>query len=59
MNNDIIMLNSKEVAKILRCSVSTARQTMSRRDFPLQRIGRTMLVEKNAFYEWAQKRHPF
>ena len=57
MNSSIIMLDSKDVAKILRCSVATARRIMQRRDFPLQRIGRTLLVEKNCFYSWLQQRH--
>ena len=58
MNNEIVMLNSKDVARILRCSVGTARRTMLKRDFPLQRVGRTMLVEATALYSWLQKRHP-
>lgn len=57
MDNNIIMLNSNDIAKILRCSVATARRIMQRRDFPLQRIGRTLLVEKNSFYSWLQQRH--
>lgn len=57
MDYEIIMLNSRDVARILRCSVSTARRTMLLRDFPLQRIGRSMLVEKSSLYLWLQKRH--
>ena len=57
MNEKIILLDSKDVARILRCSVPTARRIMLQRDFPLQRIGRKMMTEKNSFYSWLQKRH--
>lgn len=57
MNNEIILLNSFEVASILRTSPTTARTIMKKRDFPLLRIGRNLMVEKGSFYRWLQSRH--
>lgn len=57
MKNEIILMNSIEVAKILRCSATTARAIMKKRDFPLLRIGRNLMVEKGSFYRWLQSRH--
>ena len=57
MNNEIVLLNSFEVANILRTSPTTARAIMKKRDFPLLRIGRNLMVEKGSFYRWLQSRH--
>lgn len=57
MDEKVVFLGTKEVAKALGCSLPTARQIMMRYDFPLIRVGRSMKVEKNALIEWASHRH--
>ena len=52
MENEIIIYNTEEVAKILGCSLPTARIIMNRRDFPLLRIGKNLKVYKTAFENW-------
>ena len=51
-------LSTKEVARILGCSVPTARNIMRRNDFPLIRVGKNLKVSRKALEEWAMKRHP-
>ena len=53
----IKMLNTKEVAEILRCSVPTARSIMLRYDFPLIMVGKNMRVSEEAFLKWTMQRH--
>ena len=53
---NIKFLNTKDVAKVLNCSVPTARQLMMRADFPLIKVGKNLKVEEQAFIEWANKR---
>ncbi len=57
MSEDIKMLTSAEVAKILRCSIPTARGIMKRKDFPLIRTGRCMKVSYTALLKWIESRH--
>ena len=54
---DTVFLGTKEVAKILGCSVPTARNIMRRYDFPLIRVGKNLKVSRKALEEWAMKRH--
>lgn len=54
---NIKMLNTKEVAEILRCSIPTARNIMLRYDFPLIMVGKNMRVSEEAFRKWAMQRH--
>lgn len=54
--NDSVFYNTKDVARILDCSVPTARELMQRADFPLIRVGRKLMVSQNALEEWASKR---
>lgn len=56
MNENIIFLNTKEVAETLGCSLPTARAVMMRADFPLLRIGKNFKVNKQAFIEWSKNR---
>ena len=53
---NIKFLNTKDVAKVLNCSVPTARHLMMRADFPLIKVGKNLKVEEQAFIEWANKR---
>lgn len=46
------ILGTKDVAAILKCSMDTARQTMSRQDFPLIKAGKNYRVSEKAFAEW-------
>lgn len=55
-NNDIKTFGTKEVAKILGCSLPTARKIMRRPDFPLIRAGKNMRVLQQSFIKWAEQR---
>lgn len=55
-SSDVEFYGTKEVAKLLGCSIPTARETMQRSDFPLIKVGRKLLVSKKALEEWASKR---
>lgn len=54
--DDLIFYNVKDVARMLRCSLPTAREIMHRPDFPLVGTSRQWRVCKSAFEQWAQKR---
>lgn len=51
-----VFYGTKEVAAFFGCSVPTARQIMSRRDFPLIKIGKNFKVMKTALEQWAMER---
>ena len=51
------MLGTKEVADILKCNLTTAREVMSRADFPLIMVGKNYRVSEKSFAEWVQGRH--
>lgn len=46
------MLNTDDVAKTLCCSLATAREIMSRQDFPLIKVGKNYRVSELAFAHW-------
>jgi len=50
------LIDTKEVAKVLGCSLPTARRIMQREDFPLIRVGKNMKVNAEAFDEWTKCR---
>ena len=50
--NAFKMLNTEDVAKILCCSLATAREIMSRQDFPLIKVGKNYRVSELAFAHW-------
>lgn len=56
-NNELVFYNTKEVAKILGCSIPTAREIMYSKDFPLIKIGRNLRVSKSALEKWASVKH--
>ena len=47
---------SKDVARMLGCSIPVARNIMHRPDFPLISTGKNMKVSKSAFENWAMTR---
>lgn len=49
--------NTKDISKIMRCSLPTAREVMRRADFPLIIVGRSWMVSKKAFEKWSEARH--
>ena len=56
-NDDLVFLNTKELAALLGCSLPTVRRIMQRRDFPLIRVGKNMKVSREALKKWAEERH--
>lgn len=55
-NNTVMFYGTKDIAKLLDCSIPTAREIMHRADFPLINAGRKMKVSKSAFEQWAMIR---
>lgn len=53
---DIVFYGTKDVARILGCSIPTAREIMQREDFPLVMVGRKLTVLKSALEQWASTR---
>lgn len=56
MNESIKFLDTKDVAKALRCSLPKARQIMCQANFPLIKVGKVMRVSEEAFRNWSLKR---
>lgn len=52
----ITVYNTKDVAKMLGCSLPVARAIMYRADFPLLRVGKGLKVSKPAFEKWLGQR---
>lgn len=55
-NTTKMFYGTKDIAKLLDCSIPTAREIMHRADFPLINAGRKMIVSKAAFEQWAMQR---
>ena len=53
---DPVFYGTKDVARMLGCSVPTAREIMLRPDFPLIRVGRNLRVSREALEAWAMER---
>ncbi len=53
---EIMFYGTKDIAKLLDCSIPTAREIMHRADFPLITAGRKMKVSKAAFEQWAMQK---
>ena len=49
-------IGTKEIAKLMGCSVPVARQIMRRKDFPLVMCGKNLRVMKSEFIKWASVR---
>lgn len=57
-NKMLNLLSSKDVAKVLKCSLPTARKIMKQNeDFALNKIGREYRVSEESFINWCNKRH--
>ena len=56
-DDQMVFLNTKEVAAILGVSLPTVRHIFHNPGFPTIRAGRKLIVNREAFLEWAQKRH--
>lgn len=54
--DSVKFIGTKEVARILGCSLPTARNIMLRADFPLVRVGKNFKVSQQAFIEWSKQR---
>lgn len=50
--SDTIIYDTKDIARILGCSIPTAREIMHRADFPLLAVGKNLKVSKPAFEQW-------
>ena len=46
-----------DVAKMLGCSIGTARQLFYKKDFPALKIGKNLKVERTAFERYCSERH--
>ena len=48
------IINCKEVAEILHCSLPTAREFLHRKGVPSFKVGREIRIEKNALINYVQ-----
>ena len=55
-NLEIEFIGTKEIAKMMGCSLPVARAILHRPDFPLVKCGKNLKVMKSAFAEWAKER---
>lgn len=55
-NDTIEFIGTKEVARLMGCSIPVARQLMRRSDFPLIMCGKNLKVMKSEFVKWATER---
>ena len=51
-----LFLNAETVAKVLGVAASTAYELMHEKDFPTVKIGNRLLVPKEKFIEWIDKK---
>lgn len=54
--SDMQFIGSKEIAALMGCSITVARQIMRRKDFPLIKCGKNLKVMKSEFVKWASTR---
>lgn len=55
-DKDTIFYTTADVARILKCSLPTARATMKRADFPLVVVGKNFRISKDALEEWSARK---
>ena len=55
-NDEFVFLTPKDVAKIIGCSVPTARKLFYRDDFPAIKVGKNLKVLKSEFIKWCSER---
>ena len=51
-----LFLNAETVAKVLGIAPSSAYELMHEADFPVLKVGNRMIVPKEKFVEWVQRR---
>ena len=51
-----LFLNAETVAKVLGIAPSSAYELMHEADFPVLKVGNRMVVPKENFVEWVQRR---
>ena len=56
IDSDMQFIGTKEIAKLMNCSLPVARQIMHRKDFPLIMCGKNLKVMKSEFVKWASQR---
>ena len=56
LDDGMRFIGTKEIAKLMGCSVPVARQIMRRKDFPLVMCGKNLKVMKSEFIKWASAR---
>ena len=47
-----LVLNAKEVSKVLGLSLAGTYELMRQKDFPAKRIGKRIIVPRDEFLEW-------
>ena len=55
-NSELVIYGTKEVAKMFRCSIPTAREIMRREGFPLLVFGGKWMVERDALKKWVSEK---
>ena len=56
LDDGMQFIGTKEIAKLMKCSIPVARQIMHRKDFPLIKCGKNLRVMKSEFIKWASQR---
>ena len=56
LDDGMRFIGTKEIAKLMGCSIPVARQIMRRKDFPLVMCGKNLKVMKSEFIKWASER---
>lgn len=52
LNNEKLCINIKEAAKLCGCCENTMRQMVHMRRFPKIKVGRRIIIPKQAFVDW-------
>ena len=55
-DKELVFYGTKEVAKMFRCSIPTAREIMRREGFPLLKFGGKWMVERDALKKWVSEK---
>lgn len=55
-DKELVFYGTKEVAKMFRCSIPTAREIMRREGFPLLNFGGKWMVERDALKKWVSEK---
>ncbi|GIN38422.1 helix-turn-helix domain-containing protein [Bacillus sp. Gen3] len=50
-----VLLTAVEVSQIIRCSKRVAYEIMDQKGFPLIRVRRSKLVNRDEFFQWLEK----